>query len=76
MRARAGAQFSWVMGHPVPNGKELPVLKNFIRDESGMETVEWAIMAALIVAGVITIVTGIGTNVNNAFTKLKTATTP
>ena len=41
-----------------------------------METVEWAIMAALIVVGMIAIVGGIGTNVSNAFTKLKTATTP
>jgi Flp pilus assembly pilin Flp len=52
------------------------LLKKFVRDEAGMETVEWAIMAALIVAGVIGIVAGIGTNVNNAFTKLETATTP
>jgi Flp pilus assembly pilin Flp len=52
------------------------LLKKFVRDEAGMETVEWAIMSALIVAGVIGIVAGIGTNVNNAFTKLKTGTTP
>lgn len=52
------------------------LLKKFVRDEAGMETVEWAIMAALIVAGVILIITGIGNNVSNAFTKLQTATTP
>lgn len=54
----------------------MTLLKKFVREEAGMETVEWAIMAALIVAGVILVVQGIGTNVSNAFTKLKTATTP
>lgn len=52
------------------------IIRRFVRDERGMETVEWAIMAALIVAGLIGIVTGIGTNVQSAFTKLQTATTP
>jgi len=52
------------------------VMRGLLRDEQGMETVEWAIMAALIVAGVIGIVAGIGANVNTAFTKLQTATTP
>ena len=50
------------------------VLKKFVRDEAGMETVEWAIMAALIVTGVIAVITGIGTNVKAAFHTLKTAT--
>jgi Flp pilus assembly pilin Flp len=52
------------------------LLKKFVRDDAGMETVEWAIMSALVVAGVIGIVAGIGTNVNSAFTKLQTGTTP
>ena len=52
------------------------LLKKFVRDEAGMETVEWAIMAALIVAGLVVIITAIGGNVNTAFTKLQTATTP
>ena len=38
------------------------LLKKFVRDEAGMETVEWAIMAALIVAGTIITVTAIGGN--------------
>jgi Flp pilus assembly pilin Flp len=54
----------------------MELLKKFVRDDSGMETVEWAILAALIVAGLVTIITGIGTNVSAAFTKLKTGTTP
>ena len=52
------------------------LIKKFVRDDRGMETVEWAVMAALIVAGTITVVAGIGTNVSTALTKLKTATTP
>jgi Flp pilus assembly pilin Flp len=52
------------------------LVKRFLKDDTGMETVEWAIMAALIVAGLILIISGIGTNVSNAFTKLQTATTP
>ena len=52
------------------------LLKKFVRDEAGMETVEWAIMAALIVVGTIVTVTAIGGNVSAAFTKLQTGTTP
>jgi Flp pilus assembly pilin Flp len=48
--------------------------KAFLRDDRGMETVEWAILAALIVAGLITVITGLGTNVLNKFTALQTAT--
>jgi Flp pilus assembly pilin Flp len=36
-----------------------------------METVEWAIMAALIVAGLVAIVIGLGNNVMNKFSTLK-----
>jgi len=50
------------------------LLKKFVRDEAGMETVEWAIMAALIVAGIVAIIAGLGTNVKAKFTALQTAT--
>ena len=50
------------------------LLKKFVRDEAGMETVEWAIMAALIVAGIVAIIAGLGTNVKTKFTALQTAT--
>ena len=50
------------------------LLKKFVRDEAGMETVEWAIMAALIVTGVIAIITTLGTNVMTRFTALRDAT--
>lgn len=44
--------------------------KSFLRDESGTETVEWGIMAGLIVAGLVTVVAGIGTWVQGAFETL------
>ena len=54
--------------------KVLSIVKRFAADERGMETVEWGILAALIVAGLVGVITGLGTNVLNKFTALKTAT--
>ena len=54
----------------------MSIFRKFWADERGMETVEWAILAALIVAGLIGLVTTIGGNVKTAFTSLKTGTTP
>lgn len=54
--------------------KVVSILKRFGRDDRGMETVEWAIMAAILVAGLIGVVAGIGNNVLNQFTNLQTAT--
>ena len=50
------------------------IVKRFARDERGLETVEWAILAALIVAGLVTVISGLGTNVLNRFTTLRDAT--
>jgi Flp pilus assembly pilin Flp len=47
---------------------------SFLRDDRGMETVEWAVLAALIVAGLIAVIGGLGTNVLNKFTTLQNAT--
>ena len=52
------------------------MLKRFLKDERGLETVEWAVIAALIVAGLIAIITGLGTNVEARFTELESATAP
>ena len=41
-----------------------------------METVEWAVLAALIVAGIVGVVTTLGGNVKTAFNNLVTGTTP
>ena len=51
-------------------------LRRFWSDDGGMETVEWAILAALIVAGLIGIVAAVGGNIKTAFTNLQTGTTP
>ena len=47
-------------------------VRRFIREEHGTETVEWAIMAGLIVVGTITAVAAIGTWVSGKFTTLST----
>ena len=52
----------------------LTVIRNFVRNEQGMETVEWAVLAALIVAGVVGVITTLGTNVLNKFTTLSNST--
>ena len=47
------------------------MLKRFVSDESGLETVEYAIITGLIVAGVITTIAAIGTWVKAEFDGLK-----
>ncbi len=49
-------------------------LKRFIRDERGLETVEWAVIAALIVAGLVLVIKELGTNVEARFGDLRDAT--
>ena len=46
----------------------MSTLKRFIKDERGLETVEYAIITALIVAGTITVLGTIGRRVLNTFT--------
>ena len=46
------------------------LLKNFLKDEKGLETVEYAIIAGLIVVGTITLLASIGGWVNTKFTAL------
>ncbi|MHC4187535.1 MAG: Flp family type IVb pilin [Planctomycetota bacterium] len=50
------------------------ILKRFLKDEKGMETVEWAVLAALIVVGLVTVIGTLGDNVLTAFTTLSTNT--
>ena len=52
------------------------MLKKFIMDESGLETVEWAVIAAIIVGGVISAIGIIATNVTTRFETLRDATGP
>jgi Flp pilus assembly pilin Flp len=47
------------------------MLKNFIRDDQGLETVEYAIIAGLIVVGTVAAITAIGVWVRGRFDALK-----
>jgi Flp pilus assembly pilin Flp len=47
-------------------------MMSFLKNESGTETVEWGLMAGLIVGGLVLTVAAIGTWVNNKFTSLQT----
>ena len=48
------------------------LLKSFFSDEKGTETVEWGLMAGLIVGGLIAVVFAIGAWVKNSFEELQT----
>lgn len=52
--------------------KTMEMLKRFFKDERGLETVEYAIIAGLIVVGTIATVVSIGTWVNSKFSALDT----
>ena len=49
--------------------------KSFFSDESGTETVEWGLMAGLIVGGLVLTVAAIGSWVANSFDDLESALT-
>lgn len=46
-------------------------LMNFVNDEEGATAVEYGLMAALIAAVIITVVTNLGSKVNGAFSKVE-----
>jgi len=48
------------------------MLKRFLADDRGLETVEYAIIAGMIVAGLIAVIVAIGTWVKGKFGDLKT----
>jgi Flp pilus assembly pilin Flp len=52
-------------------GFVMNILKRLIKDEKGMEAVEWAVLAALIAAGLIGVIITLGSNVLTAFTDLR-----
>ena len=54
----------------------MQTLKRFLSDDAGLETVEYAIIAGLIVAGLITVVVAIGTWVIAEVLKLITTQIP
>lgn len=49
------------------------LFKKFLADEQGLETVEYAVIAGLVVAGAITTITAIGLWVAARFEQLETA---
>lgn len=51
------------------------MLKRFVRDESGTETVEWAIIIGLIAVAAIALIVSIGQWVVTKFSQLNTALT-
>ena len=52
--------------------KVVEIAKRFVKDEKGLETVEYAIIAGLIVVGTIATIASIGTWVNAKFDTLNT----
>ena len=50
------------------------MIRRLLADESGMETVEWGVIAALIVGAVVTALTALGVNVKRQFDILVNAT--
>ena len=48
------------------------LVKRFIKEEKGLETVEWAVMAALIVLGIVGAVITLQDEMNNVFGGLVT----
>jgi len=45
---------------------------NFVKDENGLETVEYAIILGLIVVGTVLLITQLGTWVNTQFSNIVT----
>ena len=51
----------------------MKTLVSFLKDERGLETVEWAVIAALIVAGLVGVIGILGNSVEAKFTELNAA---
>ena len=49
------------------------ILSRFVKDESGATAIEYGLIAAGISVAIITVVQGLGTNLNNTFTSVKNA---
>ena len=59
-----------------PKKKVTNMMKRFVSDERGLETVEYAIITGLIVAGTIATIGLIGTWVSAKFAELETEMNP
>ncbi len=49
------------------------LVSRFVNDESGATAIEYGLIACLISVAIITVVTSIGTNLNNVFTSINNA---
>ncbi len=47
------------------------MLKQFLKDESGQDIVEYSLLLVLIGAAAVLILTGMGTSITSIFTKIK-----
>lgn len=53
-------------------GKEMKTLKRFLRDESGLETVEWAFVLGFVILIAVLAFMGSSTYLSNIFTRMQT----
>ena len=51
----------------------MAMLKSFLRDESGATAIEYGLIAAGISVAIITVVGGLGSNLNTTFSSVKNA---
>jgi len=66
-----GAADSGVTHNPKPNPKgATKMIKNFLRDESGLELSEYAVAAALIALAVVGVFTTLGGNIKTVINNL------
>jgi pilus assembly protein Flp/PilA len=49
------------------------LIRTFVRDESGATAIEYGLIAAGISVAIIAVVNGLGTQLNNTFTRVKTS---
>jgi Flp pilus assembly pilin Flp len=50
----------------------MKTLKRFLKDERGLEFVEWTILAALIILGIVALLANLQTEIGNVFDGLVT----
>ena len=48
----------------------MSILKRFLKDERGLEFVEWTILAALIILGIVALLTSLQDEIANVFSGL------
>lgn len=51
------------------------IIRNFLREDRGVTSIEYALLGSLIAVVIVVAVTAIGVNVNNKFNSVKDATT-